>query len=137
MKTAPHPASRIPHPASSGSSQRSPFSLIYASARSENFPLLSPWLAHNQTFPFPRRYASSGCQGLCLSARSYTGLRLLKHQKPPMPLASPFYRQRDAMDCGPTCLMMASVAYGRQYPLTYLRERQRMRDRASPTAIDY
>ncbi|MDO8368360.1 MAG: peptidase domain-containing ABC transporter [Saprospiraceae bacterium] len=35
----------------------------------------------------------------------------------------PFYRQRDAMDCGPTCLMMAAAAHGRQYPLTYLRER--------------
>ena len=40
-----------------------------------------------------------------------------------MPLNFPFYRQRDAMDCGPTCLMMAAAAHGRQYPLTYLRER--------------
>jgi ATP-binding cassette subfamily B protein len=40
-----------------------------------------------------------------------------------MPLAFPFYRQRDAMDCGPTCLMMAAAAHGRQYALTYLRER--------------
>jgi ATP-binding cassette subfamily B protein len=35
----------------------------------------------------------------------------------------PFYRQLDAMDCGPTCLMMAAAAHGRQFPLTYLRER--------------
>ncbi len=34
-----------------------------------------------------------------------------------------FYRQRDAMDCGPACLMMAAAAHGRKYPLTYLRER--------------
>lgn len=40
-----------------------------------------------------------------------------------MPIIFPFYRQRDAMDCGPTCLMMAAAAHGRQYPLTYLRER--------------
>ncbi len=35
----------------------------------------------------------------------------------------PFYRQLDAMDCGPTCLMMTAAAHGRQFPLTYLRER--------------
>ncbi len=35
----------------------------------------------------------------------------------------PYYRQRDAMDCGPTCLMMVAAAHGRQFPLTYLRER--------------
>ncbi len=40
-----------------------------------------------------------------------------------MTLNFPFYRQRDAMDCGPTCLMMAAAAHGRLYPLTYLRER--------------
>lgn len=40
-----------------------------------------------------------------------------------MSLSFPFYRQRDAMDCGPSCLMMAAAAHGRQYPLTYLRER--------------
>jgi ATP-binding cassette, subfamily B, bacterial len=34
-----------------------------------------------------------------------------------------YYRQLDAMDCGPTCLMMAAAAHGRQFPLTYLRER--------------
>ena len=35
----------------------------------------------------------------------------------------PFYRQRDAMDCGPACLMMAAAAHGRKYPLEMLRER--------------
>ncbi len=35
----------------------------------------------------------------------------------------PFYRQRDAMDCGPACLMMAAAAHGQKYPLTLLRER--------------
>ncbi|MBC7776524.1 MAG: peptidase domain-containing ABC transporter [Phycisphaerae bacterium] len=35
----------------------------------------------------------------------------------------PFFRQRDAMDCGPSCLWMIAAAHGRQYPLTYLRER--------------
>lgn len=40
-----------------------------------------------------------------------------------MPIIFPFYRQRDAMDCGPACLMMAAAAYGQKYPLTYLRER--------------
>lgn len=40
-----------------------------------------------------------------------------------MPIVFPFYRQRDAMDCGPACLMMAAAAYGRHYPLTYLRDR--------------
>ena len=35
----------------------------------------------------------------------------------------PFYPQRDAMDCGPACLMMAAAAHGRKYPLTFLRER--------------
>jgi ATP-binding cassette, subfamily B, bacterial len=35
----------------------------------------------------------------------------------------PFYKQRDAMDCGPTCLKMIAYSYGRQYPLTHLRER--------------
>ncbi len=40
-----------------------------------------------------------------------------------MPIFFPFYRQRDSMDCGPACLMMVAAAYGRNYPLTYLRER--------------
>jgi ATP-binding cassette, subfamily B, bacterial len=34
----------------------------------------------------------------------------------------PLYRQRDAMDCGPTCLMMIAKHYGRDYSLPYLRE---------------
>jgi ATP-binding cassette, subfamily B, bacterial len=34
----------------------------------------------------------------------------------------PFYKQRDAMDCGPTCLMMVAEHYGKQYTLPYLRE---------------
>lgn len=34
----------------------------------------------------------------------------------------PFYRQRDSMDCGPACLMMISAAWGKKYPLTYLRD---------------
>ncbi len=34
-----------------------------------------------------------------------------------------FYAQRDVMDCGPACLMMVASAYGRKYPLPYLRER--------------
>ncbi|MEZ4964553.1 MAG: peptidase domain-containing ABC transporter [Saprospiraceae bacterium] len=40
-----------------------------------------------------------------------------------MPLYFPFYRQRDAMDCGPACLMMLAAAHGRKYPLPYLREK--------------
>lgn len=39
-----------------------------------------------------------------------------------MILFFPFYRQRDAMDCGPACLMMAAAAHGRKYPLHFLRE---------------
>ena len=38
-------------------------------------------------------------------------------------LMFPFYRQRDAMDCGPACLMMVAAAHGRRYPLPWLRER--------------
>ncbi|NRB52620.1 MAG: peptidase domain-containing ABC transporter [Saprospiraceae bacterium] len=34
----------------------------------------------------------------------------------------PFYRQLDAMDCGPTCLRMIADHYGRKYTLQYLRE---------------
>lgn len=40
-----------------------------------------------------------------------------------MPVFFPFYRQRDGMDCGPACLMMTAAAYGRKYPLPYLREK--------------
>ena len=35
----------------------------------------------------------------------------------------PFYRQHDAMDCGPTCLRMVAKYYGRLYSLSYLREK--------------
>lgn len=34
----------------------------------------------------------------------------------------PFYKQLDAMDCGPTCLRMIAKYYGKSYPLQYLRE---------------
>ena len=33
----------------------------------------------------------------------------------------PFYKQRDAMDCGPTCLMMIARHHGKSYALPYLR----------------
>ncbi|MDX2444458.1 MAG: peptidase domain-containing ABC transporter [Bacteroidales bacterium] len=35
----------------------------------------------------------------------------------------PFYKQLDAMDCGPSCLRMISKFYGKSYSLQYLRER--------------
>jgi ATP-binding cassette subfamily B protein len=35
----------------------------------------------------------------------------------------PFYRQMDAMDCGPTCLRMIARHHGKSYSLSYLRER--------------
>jgi len=34
-----------------------------------------------------------------------------------------FYKQADAMDCGPTCLKMISAYYGNKIPLNYLREK--------------
>jgi ATP-binding cassette subfamily B protein len=34
----------------------------------------------------------------------------------------PFFPQRDAMDCGPACLMMVAASHGRNYALPYLRE---------------
>lgn len=34
----------------------------------------------------------------------------------------PFFRQRDQMDCGPTCLQMIASYHGRSYTLPYLRE---------------
>jgi len=34
----------------------------------------------------------------------------------------PFYRQLDAMDCGPSCLRMIADHHGRKYTLQYLRE---------------
>lgn len=33
----------------------------------------------------------------------------------------PFYKQSDAMDCGPACLKMIAAWYGHDYPLQYLR----------------
>ncbi|MEQ1554497.1 MAG: peptidase domain-containing ABC transporter [Ferruginibacter sp.] len=35
----------------------------------------------------------------------------------------PFYKQLDAMDCGPTCLRMVAKYYGRTIPLDYLRNK--------------
>ncbi|MCB0570920.1 MAG: peptidase domain-containing ABC transporter [Phaeodactylibacter sp.] len=34
----------------------------------------------------------------------------------------PFYRQYDAMDCGPACLRMVARYFGREYSLQYLRQ---------------
>ena len=34
----------------------------------------------------------------------------------------PFFRQRDQMDCGPTCLQMIARFHGRSYSLPFLRE---------------
>jgi ATP-binding cassette subfamily B protein len=34
----------------------------------------------------------------------------------------PFYKQHDAMDCGPTCLRMVAKHYGKSYSLQFLRE---------------
>ncbi|MFN0215668.1 MAG: peptidase domain-containing ABC transporter [Saprospiraceae bacterium] len=53
-----------------------------------------------------------------------------------MHFSFPFYQQRDVMDCGPSCLMMITAAHGRQYPLTYLRERSYLsRDGVSAQGI--
>ena len=35
----------------------------------------------------------------------------------------PHSRQHDAMDCGPTCLQMIALYYGKRYSLQTLRER--------------
>lgn len=35
----------------------------------------------------------------------------------------PFYRQLDAMDCGPACLRMVAAYYGKQFPIQVLREK--------------
>lgn len=35
----------------------------------------------------------------------------------------PYYRQLDAMDCGPTCLRMIAKYYGKSYSLQTLRAR--------------
>ncbi len=34
-----------------------------------------------------------------------------------------FYKQLDAMDCGPACLRMVARHYGKEYSIQYLRER--------------
>ncbi len=34
----------------------------------------------------------------------------------------PFYKQLDAMDCGPTCIKMIAQYYGRDYSIQYLRD---------------
>lgn len=38
-------------------------------------------------------------------------------------MSFPHYIQRDAMDCGPTCLRMVAKFYGRSYSLRTLREK--------------
>ncbi len=38
----------------------------------------------------------------------------------------PFYRQLDAMDCGPTCLRMVARHYGKHYSLQALREKSHL-----------
>gem|GEM_PF-2201797 len=38
----------------------------------------------------------------------------------------PFYKQHDAMDCGPTCLRMIAKHYGRNHSLQTLRERSQI-----------
>ncbi len=35
----------------------------------------------------------------------------------------PYYKQYDAMDCGPTCLRMVSKHYGRPYSMDTLRQK--------------
>ena len=32
-----------------------------------------------------------------------------------------YTRQFDQMDCGPACIRMVASAYGKEYPLSYLR----------------
>jgi ATP-binding cassette, subfamily B, bacterial len=39
-----------------------------------------------------------------------------------MRLTFPFHKQKDAMDCGPACLMMITAYYKKHFPLPYLRE---------------
>ncbi len=34
----------------------------------------------------------------------------------------PYFRQKDAMDCGPTSLMMIAAFHGKRFPQTYLRD---------------
>lgn len=40
-----------------------------------------------------------------------------------MILNFPFYKQLDAMDCGPSCLRMIAKSHGKEYSLNFLRER--------------
>jgi ATP-binding cassette, subfamily B, bacterial len=39
-----------------------------------------------------------------------------------MRLTFPFHKQKDAMDCGPACLMMITAYYKKHFPLPHLRE---------------
>jgi len=39
-----------------------------------------------------------------------------------MKITFPYYKQLDAMDCGPTALRMVAKYYGKTYSLQYLRE---------------
>ena len=38
-------------------------------------------------------------------------------------MSFPFFKQLDAMDCGPTCIRIIAKYYGKNYPLQYLREK--------------
>ena len=38
----------------------------------------------------------------------------------------PFYKQLDAMDCGPTCLRMVARHYGKHFTLQTLREKSHL-----------
>ena len=50
----------------------------------------------------------------------------------------PFYKQRDAMDCGATCLKMIAKHYGKSYELPYLREKSFIdREGASLSGLAY
>ena len=40
-----------------------------------------------------------------------------------MKISFPYYKQLDAMDCGPTTLRMVAKHYGKSYSLQYLREK--------------
>ena len=43
----------------------------------------------------------------------------------------PFYRQLDAMDCGPTCLRMIAKHFGKVYSLQTIREKSYITREAS------
>ncbi len=50
----------------------------------------------------------------------------------------PFYKQRDAMDCGATCLKMIAKHYGKSYELPFLREKSFIdREGASLSGLAY